>query len=244
MIRWPLWFVITYIALVLSVDTLAVRQVNFLIDWRLFRWYSADVAAWLSPLVQQLGLPDGPLAWLRTPLAQRIEVFCTIFWFLVPFLACLRGMDWGAFGWRRLGRWDALLLSFVAVAGIAVMFIIPHVPELSTMYGTRANLSPDEKWDYVISKTVWNLSWLIGWEFLHRYVLLRAAIKSSFRYGWLLVPLSETLFHLQKPLLEAAGMLVFSVFLTRWAMARGSVLAPALAHFIIEVDLMLFRLMV
>lgn len=243
MIRWPLWFVLAYLIVVLTIDSLAVHQVFFLFDWRIFRWYSADIAAQLSPWLWKFQVSDGWIAWLRTPLAQRIEVFCALFWFIIPFLACLRAMDWGAFGLRGLNRWDALLLTAVAVAGVAVMFIIPQFPELRAIYPTHSALTNDQKWNYVISKTVWNLSWLIGWEFLHRYVLLRAAIGRFPQYGWLLVPLSETLFHLQKPLAETAGMLVFSVFLTRWAMARGNVLAPALAHFFIECDLILFRLM-
>lgn len=244
MIRWPFWFVILYMVLVLGIDTLATQHVKFIIDWDLFNWWSADIAAKLSPWVAAIGLPDASIAWLRTPLAQRVEVFDMIFWLIVPFIACLRGMDWKAFGFGRLGKWDYALLLLIGIGGMAVMFIIPHIPELQSTYPTRAHLSSEQKWDYVISKTVWNLSWLLGWEFLHRYLLLRSAIAKSFRHGWLLVPLSEGLYHLQKPLLECFGMVFFSIVLTRWAMARGSVLAPALAHFLIEVDLMVFRLLV
>jgi membrane protease YdiL (CAAX protease family) len=86
----------------------------------------------------------------------------------------------------------------------------------------------------------WNASWLIGWEFMHRYMLLGAAQKAAPHWGWLLVPLSETLYHLQKPPIEMLGMLALSVVLTLWCMKRGNWLLGFLVHLIIEVELLIF----
>lgn len=240
MTRWRLAWVLAYVITVLVVDTLATQRVHFLIDWQWLRPWPADVAAWLW----QLGVPNDAIAWLRDAAIQRVEVFDVLFWFLLPLLLCLRGMDWGALGLRRITRNDWLLLAGIAAAGFAAMWVIPQVPSLENYYSSLAYYSDEQKWDYAARNILWVLSWLIGWEFLHRYVLLRGALVHFPRWGWLLVPLSEGIYHLQKPPLEAAAMVVFSLFLTRWAMRRNAILAPFLAHFIIEVDLLIFRLFV
>ena len=50
-----------------------------------------------------------------------------------------------------------------------------------------------------------------------------------------MVPLCETIYHLQKPLLEAGGMAVFSLLLTWWTMKRRNMLLPFVAHLYIEI---------
>ena len=99
---------------------------------------------------------------------------------------------------------------------------------------------------------VWNLSWLPGWEFLHRYFLLKAVQREALdrgrflpgwrwaQWAWLLVPVSETLYHLQKPGLEAVGMFAFSVVLTFWCLKRRNWLFGFLLHLTIEVELLVF----
>ena len=70
---------------------------------------------------------------------------------------------------------------------------------------------------------------------MHRYFLLRPVMHRFPRYGWLIVPLCETIYHLQKPLLEAGGMAVFSLLLTWWTMKRRNMLLPFIAHLYIEI---------
>ncbi|MGH8631792.1 MAG: hypothetical protein ACREU7_13645, partial [Burkholderiales bacterium] len=159
------------------------------------------------------------------------------------FLLCLRGMDWGAFGWKRFQRADWIVLGVLAAAGAAAMFLIPHIPELRRTYPNLSALDPAVKLDYFNGKLIWIFSWLLGWEFLHRYFLLRAVHVRWPRFGWLLVPLAEGLYHLQKPLIEAGGMLLLSIVLTRWALARNNVLLPFVAHLIIEIEVVLFMLL-
>ena len=243
MIRLPLLVVLVYVFLALGVDTLAMQGVTEPFDWSLLRWRLADVYRWISPAVAAIGLPDGLFAWLHWRLPQKFDVYSFLFWLVLPFLLCLRGMDWGAFGWRRFRRSDWLVLAVLAAAGAAAMFLIPHIPELRRTYPNLSGLDPAVKLDYFNGQLIWIFSWLLGWEFLHRYFLLRAADAQLPRFGWVLVPLSEGIYHLQKPLLEAGGMVLLSIALTRWALARNNVLLPFLAHLIIEIEVVLFMLL-
>ena len=86
--------------------------------------------------------------------------------------------------------------------------------------------------------------WLLGWEFLYRYVLLRRLQTRFPDNGWLLVPFLEGFTHLSKPLPETAAMVAFSLVLTPWVWRRRCVLVSLLAHGLIEVQLMLFLVLV
>ena len=57
------------------------------------------------------------------------------------------------------------------------------------------------------------------------------------------MPVSEGVYHLQKTLLEALGMVALSVVLTYWARKRANVLLPFLVHLAIELELLAFLLM-
>ena len=120
------------------------------------------------------------------------------------------------------------------------MALIPLVPSLNALYSRSGDLPMDVRVDLCLNMMVWNFSWIIGWEFLHRYALLRAADGAWPRWGWLLVPLSEGIYHLQKPALEALGMVAFSIALTLYARRRKNFLLPLLAHLIIEIELIVF----
>ncbi len=229
-----------YVALVLTVDTLASQDVIWLIDWHQFDWKPADVYRWLTG--QLPGLPREYVSWLRHGDLNRFEVFKFIFWFLVPFLFCLPWMDWRWIGWRQWASADVAIVCALALLGMVAMLLIPEFQSLRSRYPSMSILPLDMKLDYLGSKLVWILSWLIGWEFLHRYLLLRASVRLAPNWGWLLVPLSEGLYHLQKPLLEAAGMVALSVILTQWTLRRRNLVLPLLVHLLIELELLLFVL--
>lgn len=235
------WVAIVYVALVLGVDTLASQDVVWLIDWeRSFDWKPAHVYLWLSQHLPFRYMEY--FAWLRHGDIQRFEVFKFVFWLLIPVLFCLPRMDWR---WLTIRSWsgvDGLLLVLLALGGMVAMFIIPEVPALRKQYPGMGLLPTDMKLDYLISKLFWVLSWLVGWEFLHRYVLLRAGHWLWPGWGWLIVPISEVLYHLQKPLLEAVGMFGLSIILTQWTLRRQNMLMPFLVHLLIELELLLFVL--
>lgn len=204
-----------YVLAVLLVDTLAALEVQTPIDWRVFSWTS-----------------DNGFDWFK---------FVT--WFVVPFLVSLRGMDRGYFGVARWKRWDWALLIGLGAVGLVAVLTINVFPSLREYYPSYSELPWSQKWEIVGRGMLWTFSWLIGWEFLHRYFLLRPFAARWPRYGWLLVPLSEGAYHLQKAPLEAAAMFVFSLILTAWALRRRNALLPFLAHLVIEIEVVLFMVL-
>ncbi len=207
--------VAAYVFVVLLVDTLAALGVREPIDWRIFRWQSANGFDW----------------------------FKFITWFVVPFILSLRGMDWGFFGFKRWKRRDWALLAALGVLGLVAVLAINVFPSLREYYPSYRNAPWPQKWDVIARGLLWTFSWLVGWEFLHRYFLLRPFAARWPRYGWLIVPFSEGVYHLQKAPLEMTAMVVFSLVLTSWALRRRNALLPFLAHLMVEVELVLFMVL-
>ena len=209
---WIVALVLVYTAVVLTVDTLAVSRSRLLIDWTLFRWN-----------------------W-----GHGFDGFKFVCWFLIPFAYALRGLDWGAFTFRGWKRVDWVLIALVLAVGAAAFVVIPMVPSLRADYGTGSRVPSSDRFEYAMIQLLWTASWLPGWEFLHRYVLTRTVTARWASYGWLIVPLFEGLYHIQKSWPETALMVVFSVIATRWAIKRSNVLLPFLAHLIVEVAVILY----
>lgn len=237
--QWLTNVVLAYVALVLLVDTLTAKGVGTPFNFTIFHWRMGA----LYDLARHVGLPVGLVGWLQSGLLQHFDLFKFTFWLLIPFFFALWRMDWGVFGYKRWSQIDLLLLSILAVLGMAAVLLVPHIRALGTTYHGLSHL-PGKKVTFFLVQFFWIVSWLPGWEFMHRYVLLRRAAISWPRFGWLLVPISEGLYHLQKPALEALGMVALSVVLTQWALRRKNILLPFLVHFIIEIELAAFLLFV
>lgn len=215
-----------YVFIVLAVDALASYGFNVPINWRMFQW---------SPASPWLVFGTTPPEWARTLPIRQIDLFKFIFWFFIPVLICLRRVEWHWFSLRTWKRNDWLLLGIMLVLGAIAVGIIPFIPSLQSTYPGLRGTSAYGKHVYFIGYLLWTASWLPGWEFMHRYFLLRPVMHRFPRYGWLIVPLCETVYHLQKPLLEAGGMAVFSLLLTWWTMKRRNMLLPFVAHLYIEI---------
>ncbi len=207
---------IAYAAAVLAVDTLAAQMVRWPFDWH------------------------GLFAWRMD---SGFDLFKCVFWGAIPLAFCLRCMDWGWLGVARWRKTDLWLLAALAAAGSAAMLVIPLFPALRDIYPGLSGAPASARQEFAITYAIWTLSWLPAWEFLHRYFLLTRVDRAWPRLGWLIVPLSETLYHLQKPWPEAAGMLALSLVLTWWARKRRNLLLPLVVHAIIEAQLVLFILM-
>lgn len=237
--RFAVAVVIVYVTAALAVDFLATRGASWPINWSVFRWNPYV----LRTYARALGIPDEIVRSFCAWPMQKFDFFKFLIWLLVPFLFSVRRMDWGALGVRRWKRMDGYFLLALALAGLAAVLIIPYVPALRNTYPGMRDLAFPEKWAQLVVRSLWVLSWLLGWEFLHRYFLIRSAASRWPRYGWLLVPLSEGLYHLQKPsVLEAVGMVALSVLLTQWTLRRRNVLLPFLVHLTIEIELIVFVL--
>lgn len=228
-------FVVLYVIVVLGIDALAALQVSWPFDWTVFQWRPDDCWRLLSL--------DPPL-WTRTSALRSFDLFKFLFWLVVPFCCCLRRMEWSWFSIRTWKRSDWILLAVFLAGGAVAVLSIRYIPSLRRAYPGMSHLPWAVRGTRGLTALVWTASWLVGWEFLHRYVLLRTASARFPRVGWLLVPLSEVLYHLQKPLLEAAGMGLFSLVLTWWSLKRKNVLLPFLIHLYIEVLLIAARILV
>ena len=227
--NWLVAAAILYVALALTVDTLAVQQIRWPFDWSVFQW--SPESCW-----RLFGMT--PPGWATSSPVSRIDMFKLIFWFIVPFAICLPRMAWRWLSPQDWKRSDWLLLvGFIGLGSIAVISV-GFIPALRNAYPGMSHLSSDIRRGYSIGYLLWVVSWLPGWEFLHRYLLLRVVMRRFPRYGWLLIPAFETLYHLQKPLLEAGGMLVFSLLLTGWSVKRRNALLPFIAHLYVEIALL------
>lgn len=234
--RVPVALVIAYVAVVLAIDTLAAMRLDWPIPWSWFQWQPESLAS----LCETAGLPRILYAWLEVPKLQSFDIFKFTFWFLVPFLCCIPRVDWGWFGVTRWKRIDALLLGLFVGGCIGAVLLIPHLPGVREYYRQFGAVSASQQWNNFLLQVLWTVSWLTGWEFLHRYLLLRHVDAQWPRYGWLLVPLSEVVYHLQKPLIEAAGMGLFSLLATPWTRLRKNMLGPFIAHLTVELTLAAF----
>ncbi len=168
------------------------------------------------------------------------HLFKFIAWFLLPLLFCARDLDrsWFTFhGWRRV---DFIVLGVALVGGIAAMMVVAVTPGLRAIYPSWGQFPLSDRLLLAGSTLLWTLSWLAGWEFMHRYWMARRALAVLPRWGWLIIPVSETIYHLQKPWPETLAMLAFSLALTPWAIARRNALLPFTAHLIIELELIVF----
>ncbi len=168
------------------------------------------------------------------------DLFKIVAWFAIPFLFSLRRFDWGWLGVARWKRIDIVILGALVLICAGAVLVIPLFPSLRTTYGSVSHFSAAAKRSFVTHRVIWTFSWLIGWEFLHRCVLLRQLSARWPRWGWLIIPVFEGAYHLQKPMIEALGMVAFSAILTPWALRRRNVLLPFLAHLAIELELIAF----
>ena len=209
-------FALIYVGAVLAIDTLAAQGVTWPVDWA---------------------------GWFRWQTEGGFDLFKCVAWLAIPLVISLPWLDPAYFTFKRWRKSDGLLLGALALLGVGAMLLIPMVPALRETYPGLAQASPQVRWDYSQYFLLWTLSWLPGWEFLHRYFLLRRVDAAWPRFGWLLVPLFETVYHLQKPLLEAGGMLALGLVLTWWTRRRKNILLPLIVHALIEIQLLVFLLL-
>jgi membrane protease YdiL (CAAX protease family) len=122
------------------------------------------------------------------------------------------------------------------------MFVIPLLPGLRDYYPSAGSISGQEKLLFFLTYMIWTASWLPGWEFLHRYVLVQAMENRWAGWGWVIVPISEGLYHLTKSPWECAGMILFSMLATYHTVKRGNMVVAFLVHLVIEMALPLFMI--
>ncbi len=98
-------------------------------------------------------------------LENGFDAFKFVAWFVVPLAFSFRRLEAGYFTFARWRRLDWVILGVLSAFGAAAMVLIPLVPSLKAVYSGFAG--PGQ----AVRHLIWTFSWLIGWEFLHRYVL-------------------------------------------------------------------------
>ncbi|MBF0297600.1 MAG: hypothetical protein HQK51_02705 [Oligoflexia bacterium] len=212
---------ISYAITAIIVDTLATNGKIFIINWSTFYW----------------------------KLNCGFEVSTFLLWTIIPFTLMLivdspRSFDWQLFTCSRWKKIDLLILFIIFLFGVFAILSIKFIPVLRNYYTSRANLDSPAKLEYAINTIIWTLSWLIGWEFLHRVYLFKYLHILFGKLGICLIPILEFTYHLIKSLPEAFAMLIFSIAVTYWCYVRKNALLPFLAHFFIEITLLLFVLFI
>ncbi len=228
--------VLAYVASVLVYDAMAANNANQTINWAVFEWRLSDLQG-----IFQYVLPAFPSGWLGAAVFREFDLFKLVMWLLIPLLWSLWGMEWGMFSTRRVQTKDWYILAGMAFIGLVAVIATQFIPSLYELYGSHA-FPNGGRFSFLVMKLLWVVSWLPAWEFLHRYFLLRRFSTDFPRFGWLVVPLSEGLYHLQKPLLETGGMVVFSLAMTWYVLRRRNLVVPFLAHLFIEVALIFVML--
>lgn len=208
---------VAYVLATHAVDTLAMRGDVAGIDWTQFRWR----------------------------LGNGTDLFKFIAWFVIPLALSIPTMDFDYFTFHRWKRVDWTLLALLIVGGGIVVILLPHWPGVGDYYRGWGHLAPARRWDHAMAQFLWTLSWLTGWEFVHRYFLVRP-LRAAWDRGWIavlvLVPLIEALYHVvqEKPVLESIGMGGLSILLCAWTLSRRNALLPFLGHLAIEIELIVF----
>jgi len=197
----------------------------------------------LDTLALHLSLEGAPRAVLPWQLGG-FDLLKFVAWFVIPLAFSVKGMDWGYLGFKRWRLIDFGLLLGLASAGIVAILAVRYIPSLHSFYPSQSGLSPEQKKFFLMYWLSWAGSWLIGWEFLHRYVLVRAFQESRPWLALMVVPLIEGGYHLgQKHWLEALAMTAFSFILCLWTLRRRNALLPFFAHLLIELELLAFLLL-
>ncbi len=206
---------VLYAIAALTVDSLSTMHSRWVFDWSQLYW----------------SFPSG------------FEASTFILWLVIPALLMARHLDIHFFTFRRWKKSDYRLLLVFIVLGALAICLIKFIPELNAYYPSGGFSSTSAKWKYGLHQTVWVLSWLIGWEFLHRVFLLRYVRILAGTAGLALIPLIEFGFHLQKTLPEALGALLLGAVLTWWSYKRKNVLLPFITHFSIEISLVVYTVL-
>lgn len=197
-----------------------------------------DAAAFKKWLPEDLGLVIRFHPW-------NFYVFPFVFWLIIPGFLSRKTLDKSYFGLKNWHLRDFIFAGVFCFGFIGLLPLIHFIPELGEVYKSKSHLSFSDKAWYLLDRFIFTSSWLPGWELTHRFFLLRYITRAFPKYGWLWIPFCEGGYHfLAKPITESLGMVLFSVFATRWTMKRQNLLLPLFVHFMFEFSLYLFLIFV
>ena len=224
--------IIAYVISVLIIDTFITFDVHFILSWGKFSISLFDILNKV-PVIKYYSY---------ILIFQNFDATKFFLWLIFPFVLFYKFINFGWFSFRSWRKSDYILLSvFIVICLLSLVFVLVS-PMLRMYYPGLRGIPFNQKMFFAIQQVLWVISWLPGWEFMNRHLLLRSCQQLSKNYVWLLVPVVETLYHIYKAMLEMTGMFIFSFFACWWSMKRENNIMAFLCHFAVEIGLIVLLL--
>lgn len=224
--------IIIYSISVLYIDLLITFNTHFFFSWGILNFRLSEVLFKLPTLKHYTFIT----------VFDNFDLYKFIFWLILPFILFNKFID---FKWFSIKNWQKhdyiVFLSFCLLCLFSLIFVILS-PTLRMFYPGTGDIPTSQKIQFFLQQFFWIISWLPGWEFLNRHLLLRACRQLSRGSGWFFVPIVETLYHIFKPMLEIFGMFIFSIVACIWSQKRENNLMAFFCHSIIEIGLIFLLL--
>ncbi|HOV34068.1 MAG TPA: hypothetical protein PLX23_11985 [Candidatus Hydrogenedens sp.] len=224
--------IIIYTISVLIIDLLATFNIHFIFNWGIF---NIDLSYILNKIP-----------------AFRNSLFSFLFidfdlrkfflWLIIPIIIFNKAVDFYWFSFKSWKKNDYFILLGVSILCVASLVFVILSPTLSSYYLGFKTLPFNQKVIIFFQQIFWIISWLLGWEFLNRHLLLRACLRLNKKYAWIFVPIVETVYHIHKAFLEMIGMSMFSIFACLWTIRKENNLLAFLCHLLIELGLVILLL--
>ncbi|MGC9053555.1 MAG: hypothetical protein ACP5KS_06685, partial [Candidatus Hydrogenedens sp.] len=225
-------FIIIYSISVLFIDLLITFDTTFIFSWGVLNFSLSDVLLKFPILKHStyITIFDG------------FDLYKFIFWLILPFILFNRFIDFKWFSLKYWQKQDYLLFLFFCFLCLLSLIFVILSPTLRMFYPGAGVIPLSQKIQFFLQRFFWVISWLPGWEFLNRHLLLRACRQLSKGSGWFFVTITETIYHIFKPMLEILGMFIFSVVACIWSQKKENNLMAFFCHFIIEIGLIFLLL--
>jgi len=228
------FLVIIYSICVLSIDLLITFNVNFLLSWGMFNISLSDL------LLKFSILRSSPII----SLFENFDLYKFLFWFILPFIFFNKFIDFKWLSFKYWQKHDYIIFFLFCILCLSSLIFVILSPTLRMFYPGIGMMPYKQKILFFFQQFFWVISWLPGWEFLNRHLLLRACKQLLNGYGWFLVTIVETLYHIYKAMLEILGMFIFSIVACIWSLKRENNLMAFMCHFIIEIGLIFLLLFI
>jgi len=224
--------IIIYSTSVLYIDLLITFNTHFLFSWGILNFTLSDVL-YKFPLLKHYAF---------ITVFDNFDLYKFIFWLILPFVLFNKFIDFQWFSLKYWQKQDYLIFLFFCLLCLFSLVFVILSPTLRMFYPGTGTIPISQKIQFFLQQFFWIISWLPGWEFLNRHLLLRACRQLSKGSGWFFVTIVETLYHIFKPMLEIFGMFIFSIVACLWSQKRENNLMAFFCHFIIEIGLIFILL--
>lgn len=228
------FLIVIYSICVLSIDLLITFNANLLFSWGILNFSLSDVLLKI-PIFRNYPIIN---------IFENFDLYKFIFWLVLPFFLFNKFIDFKWLSFKYWQKHDYIVFFLFCILCLSSLIFVILSPTLRMYYPSIGMIPYKQKVFFFFQQFFWIISWLPGWEFLNRHLLLRACRQISNEYGWFFVPIVETLYHIYKAMLEILGMFIFSLIACMWSLKKENNLMALMCHFIIEVGLIFLLLFI